>query len=89
MAGPDAATVVDGRDGAAPFTDGPFLESKEYIIGFWIIEAADLDVALRLARPGRSTATGGSRSGRSWAHERCRRCSSPSASRTAAPGTAR
>ena len=34
------------------FTDGPYLESKEYIVGFWIIEAADLDVALRLARRG-------------------------------------
>ena len=52
LASPDAATVVDGRDGEAVFTDGPFLESKEYIIGFWIIEAADLDVALRLAGRG-------------------------------------
>ncbi len=31
------------------FTDGPYLESKEFIAGFWIIEAPDLDVALRLA----------------------------------------
>jgi hypothetical protein len=31
------------------FTDGPFLEPKEYLAGFWIIEAADLDVALKLA----------------------------------------
>ena len=30
-------------------TDGPFLESKEYIVGFWIIEAPDLDAALKLA----------------------------------------
>ncbi len=30
-------------------TDGPFLESKAYLIGFSIREAADLDVALRLA----------------------------------------
>jgi hypothetical protein len=34
------------------FTDGPFLESKEYLAGFWIIEAADLDVALKLAAEG-------------------------------------
>jgi hypothetical protein len=34
------------------FTDGPFLESKEYLAGFWIIEAADLDVALKLATEG-------------------------------------
>ncbi len=49
LAGPDASTVVDGRGGEAVFTDGPYVESKEYLIGFWIIEAADLDVALRLA----------------------------------------
>ncbi len=30
-------------------TDGPYLEAKEYVAGFWIIEAPDLDVALRLA----------------------------------------
>jgi hypothetical protein len=34
------------------FTDGPFLESKEYLVGFWILEAADLDVALKLAAEG-------------------------------------
>jgi hypothetical protein len=34
------------------FTDGPYLESKEYVAGFWIIEAPDLDVALRLAALG-------------------------------------
>ena len=52
LASPDSSTVVDGRDGEAVFTDGPYLESKEYIIGFWIIEAADLDVALGLAAQG-------------------------------------
>lgn len=49
LAAPSTATVVDGRDGEAVFTDGPYLESKEYIAGFWILEASDLDVALRLA----------------------------------------
>jgi hypothetical protein len=49
---PGTATVVDSRGGEAMFTDGPFLESKEYLAGFWIIEAADLDVALRLAAEG-------------------------------------
>jgi hypothetical protein len=34
------------------FTDGPFLESKEYLAGFWIIEAPDLDVALEHAAEG-------------------------------------
>ena len=42
-------TVVDGRGDEPIFTDGPYLESKEYIVGFWIIEAADLDEALALA----------------------------------------
>ena len=52
LASPGTATVVDGRDGEAVFTDRPYLESKEYIAGFWIIEAPDLDVALRLAALG-------------------------------------
>ncbi|WP_326557449.1 YciI family protein [Micromonospora sp. NBC_01796] len=52
LAAPGTATVVDGRDGEAVFTDGPYLESKEYVGGFWIIEAPDLDVALRLASLG-------------------------------------
>jgi hypothetical protein len=46
---PATATVVDNRDSAAIFTDGPFLESKEYLGGLWIIDAPDLDVALKLA----------------------------------------
>jgi hypothetical protein len=52
LAAPSAATVIDNRGGAAMVTDGPFVESKEYIAGFWIIEAADLDVALALAAEG-------------------------------------
>lgn len=49
LAGPGAATVVDGRKAEPVFTDGPYVESKEFIIGVWIIEAADFDVALKLA----------------------------------------
>src|SRR5277367_6992717 len=49
---PDTATVIDNRGEEAMFTDGPFLESKEYLAGFWIMEAADLDVALKLAAEG-------------------------------------
>jgi hypothetical protein len=41
LGSPSAATVIDNRGGEAMFTDGPFLESKEYIVGFWIIEAPD------------------------------------------------
>ncbi len=52
LASPSTATVVDGRDGEPVFTDGPYLESKEHIAGFWIIDAPHLDVALRLAALG-------------------------------------
>jgi hypothetical protein len=50
---PDTATTIDNRgEGEALLTDGPFVESKEYLAGFWIIEAPDLDVALALAAEG-------------------------------------
>src|SRR5262250_529513 len=52
LAVPSSATVIDNRAEEAMFTDGPFVESKEYLAGFWIIEAADLDVALKLAAEG-------------------------------------
>jgi hypothetical protein len=52
LGSPSTATVIDNRDGEAVFTDGPYLESKEYLAGFWIIEAPDLDVALKLAAEG-------------------------------------
>ncbi|HYC80498.1 MAG TPA: YciI family protein [Solirubrobacterales bacterium] len=52
LAAPGTATVVDNRGEEAMLTDGPFLESKEYLGGFWIVEAADLDVALELAAEG-------------------------------------
>jgi len=52
LGSPDAATVVDSRGGEPVFTDGPFVESKEYLAGFWIMEAPDLDVALKLAAEG-------------------------------------
>jgi hypothetical protein len=49
LAAPSSATVIDNRGEEAMFTDGPFVESKEYLAGFWIMEAPDLDVALKLA----------------------------------------
>jgi hypothetical protein len=52
LGSPDPATVIDNRGEEAIITDGPFVESKEYLAGFWIIEAADLDVALKLAAEG-------------------------------------
>lgn len=52
LASPGTATVVDNRGDDAVFTDGPFVESKEFLAGFWILEAPDLDVALKLATEG-------------------------------------
>jgi hypothetical protein len=52
------ATVVDAQGDAPVMTDGPYLETKEVIGGFWVIEAPDLDVALKLAAEG-SKACGG------------------------------
>ena len=52
LGSPDPATVIDNRGDAPVVTDGPFVESKEFLGGLWIIEAADLDVALKLAAEG-------------------------------------
>jgi hypothetical protein len=49
---PSSATTVDGRGEDTVLTDGPYLETKEYLGGFWVIEAADLDEALTLAAEG-------------------------------------
>ena len=47
MSGP--AAVVRVSDGDPLMTDGPYVESKEHIAGFYIINADDLDAALRWA----------------------------------------
>jgi hypothetical protein len=47
---PSNATVVDGRKGESVVTDGPYVEVKEQLGGFWVVEAADLDEALDLGR---------------------------------------
>ena len=46
------ATVVRVEDGETLTTDGPFAETKEQLGGFWVVEAPDLDAALRLAAEG-------------------------------------
>jgi len=46
---PDTATVVRVANGEVLTTDGPFVESKEHLGGFYIIEAGDLDAALAWA----------------------------------------
>jgi hypothetical protein len=44
------ASTVRRGDGGALVTDGPFADTKEALGGFYVIEAPDLDVALRLAK---------------------------------------
>ena len=47
---PSAATVLRLQDGNVLMTDGPFAEGKEYVGGFSIIKAPDLDAALEWGR---------------------------------------
>jgi hypothetical protein len=51
----EAATTVRFTDGfgkaeTAIVTDGPYAESKEVIGGFWVVDVADLDEALKMAK---------------------------------------
>lgn len=43
------ATTVRIRDGKTLMTDGPFAETREQLIGYYLIEAKDLDAALAIA----------------------------------------
>ena len=52
------STVVDATGSDVVTTDGPYLESKEQIGGFWVVEAPDLDAALALARKGSAACAG-------------------------------
>ena len=54
----ESATTVDARGDAPVITDGPYSESKEYLGGFWIINADDLDEALDWARRGSKACRG-------------------------------
>lgn len=45
-----AATTVRVRDGELLLTDGPFAETREVIVGFDLLECADLDEAIEVAR---------------------------------------
>jgi len=47
-----AKTLRKQPDGQVLVTDGPYVEAKEHIGGFWILEAADMDEALAWARKG-------------------------------------
>jgi hypothetical protein len=49
MAGPEAATTVRVKDGETLTTDGPFVETKEALGGYFFFEADDLDAAIEVA----------------------------------------
>jgi hypothetical protein len=50
LQGPATATTISRKDGKVTVTDGPFIESKEVIGGFAVIDVADLDEALAMAK---------------------------------------
>ena len=47
---PQAATTVRRVNGKMKVTDGPFMESKEHVGGYALVEVSDLDEAIRLAK---------------------------------------
>jgi len=50
LQGPSTATTVSRKNGKIAVTDGPFIEAKEVIGGFAIVDVKDLDEALELAK---------------------------------------
>ena len=52
------ATCVDATGSEPVITDGPYAEAKEYLGGFWVIEAPDLDAALAIATKGSAACEG-------------------------------
>ena len=46
----NTATTLRWNNGKVSVTDGPYLETKEHVGGFWLLEAADLDEALAWGR---------------------------------------
>src|ERR1051326_5213762 len=55
LQGPSTAATVSRKNGKVVITDGPFIESKEVIGGYALIEVADLDEAIAMAREGPGT----------------------------------
>jgi hypothetical protein len=54
----ESTTTVDNTGAETVITDGPFVESKEWIGGFWVIEAPDLDAAIKWAAEGSKACAG-------------------------------
>ena len=71
LTGTDTATSVRVRGGDRLVTDGPFMETKEHLLGFFLIDVPDLDTALDWAARMPNTAYGttevrAAMSGRPW-----------------------
>ena len=49
LQGPETATTVRIRNGSRTTTDGPFIETKEHLAGYFLVDCASLDRALDLA----------------------------------------
>jgi hypothetical protein len=54
-----SATTVRNDDGRTLLTDGPFIETKEFLAGVIVVEADNLDAALAIAQELQDTRTGG------------------------------
>lgn len=52
LADPALASVIDNRGGSLVVSDGPLVRSAEYVSGFWVVDAPDLDTARALAAEG-------------------------------------
>lgn len=58
LASATSAAVIDGQGEKTITTDGPYLETKEHLAGFWIIDAPDEETARRLAAEGSKACRG-------------------------------
>jgi hypothetical protein len=56
----ESATTLRNDAGKTLLTDGPFIDSKEYLAGLIVVDAANLDGALEVAQELQDTRTGGS-----------------------------
>jgi hypothetical protein len=80
LGAPNSATVIDNRGEQPLITDGPFLESKEFLAGFWIMEPPTSTWRSSSPPRDRKPAIGRSRCGRS-----CNRNRRPGGDRPGSP----
>jgi hypothetical protein len=49
---PSAATTIDNRDGVGLVSEAPYVTTRDYVAGFWIIDVPDHATAIALASDG-------------------------------------